>query len=141
MSRSKKFSLTGLGLLLVMLVFVSGCYKGYTAADGKVLKKYLEPEILKGLVEKPDSTIWIIDVRPRSAYVDGHIPTARSFPSSGIMDRLGELPKNQYLIIYCETGGRSQMVIKKLMKKGYARLMNWGGYGRWKWSLEKGEGK
>jgi rhodanese-related sulfurtransferase len=141
MNKCGRFSLTGLMLLLVIFVFVAGCYEGYTAPDGEVLEKYLKPAALKSLVENPDPTIWIIDVRPRSAYVDGHIPTARSFPSSEVMDRLSELPKNQYLIVYCETGGRAQMVIKKLMKKGYTRLMNWGGYGRWEWPLEKGGGK
>jgi rhodanese-related sulfurtransferase len=42
------------------------------------------------------------------------------------MDRLAELPKTQYLILTCETGGRAQMVIRNLEKAGYTRLMNWG---------------
>ena len=45
--------------------------------------------------------------------------------------RLDELPKEQYLILYCETGGRAQSVIKKLEEQGYTKMMNWGGFKRW----------
>lgn len=141
MSSHRRFFPIFSGLLLLLTLTISGCYEGYTASEGDPLKKYIEPEVFKTLVEKPDPSIWIIDVRPRSAYVDGHIPGARSFPSSEVMARLNQLPKDRYLIVYCETGGRAQMVIKKLLKKGYTRLMNWGGYTRWKWPYEKGEDK
>ncbi|OJF77247.1 MAG: hypothetical protein BKP49_03720 [Treponema sp. CETP13] len=79
----------------------------------------------------------IIDVRPESSYVKGHIPTAKSFSSSNVMNRLDELPKSQYLIVYCETGGRAGIVISKLEKVGYTRMMNWGGYTRWPYELVK----
>jgi rhodanese-related sulfurtransferase len=71
----------------------------------------------------------------KKSYKEGHIPTAKSYASSVITDRLDELPKNQYLIIYCETGGRAQSVIKKLEKQEYTKMMNWGGYTRWPYEL------
>ncbi|MBN2158737.1 MAG: rhodanese-like domain-containing protein [Spirochaetes bacterium] len=113
--------------LSIVAVF-TGCsmFEGYTAADGAILKQYLEPIKLKELVDKPKNDIWIVDVRPESAFKKAHIPTARNFPSSQIMDRLSELPKTQYLIVTCETGGRAQLVIKRLEKAGYTRIMNWG---------------
>jgi len=124
-------------LILILCLLMVGFYKGYVSSEGKILKKYLAPENLKKLVENPDEFIWIIDVRPSSAYKRGHIPTAKSFPSSEILSRLKEIPKDKYLILYCETGGRAQMVIKKLEKNGYTRMMNWGGYKRWKYGLVK----
>ncbi|GAH84674.1 unnamed protein product, partial [marine sediment metagenome] len=57
--------------------------------------------------------------------------------SSEILSRLKEIPKDKYLILYCETGMRAQRVIKKLEKAGYTRIMNWGGYKRWKYGLVK----
>lgn len=117
---------------------VGGCYEGEVGSEGEPLKKYLAPAQLKDLIEKPDHSIWIIDVRPYSAYRQGHIPTARSFPSSEILSRLKELPKDKYLILYCETGGRSHGVMKELEKNGYARTMNWGGVSRWPFELIQG---
>jgi hypothetical protein len=101
--------------IIVLAVFVlTGCFEGYVSSDGEVLKQYLPPEKLQALVAHPNDSIWIIDVRPTSAYQKGHIPIARSFPSFEILSRLGEIPKDMYLIMYCETGGRAQGVIKKL---------------------------
>ena len=124
--------------LVLVVSLLTGCFEGYVGSEGEVLKQYLSPEKLRELVANPDDSIWIIDVRPASAYRKGHIPTAKSFPSSEILSRLGEIPKDKYLIIYCETGGRAQGVIKKLEKKGYTRLMNWGGISRWPYELVPG---
>ena len=120
---------------ILLFVLLMGCYEGYTGQEGEYLTKYLEPEHLKLLTENPDPSIWIIDVRPTRAYEKGHIPTAKSYPSSVIMDKLDELPKDVSLIIYCETGGRAQAVIKNLEDAGYTRMMNWGGYKRWPYEL------
>ena len=95
------------------------------------------PSKLKELTENPDENIIIIDVRPNDAYINGHIPTAKSYSSSVIKDRLLEIPKDKYLIVYCETGGRAQAVIKILEIEGYSLMMNWGGWTRWPYELEK----
>jgi len=34
-------------------------------------------------------------------------------------------------------GLRAEIVISKLEKEGYTRMMNWGGYTRWPYELEK----
>ncbi|HPI21889.1 MAG TPA: rhodanese-like domain-containing protein, partial [Spirochaetota bacterium] len=64
--------------------------------------------------------------------------TARSFPSSEIESRLTELPREKYLIIYCETGGRVEAVIRKLKRHGYTRYMNWGASYRWPYDWATG---
>ena len=122
----------------LLLVF-TGCMTGDVSSDGAMLKAYLDPAALKELTENPRSDIWIIDVRPLSAYNAEHIPTAKSYPSSEVMSRIDELPKSQYLIVYCETGGRAGAVISNLEKEGYTRMMNWGGYKRWPYEFEKAE--
>jgi rhodanese-related sulfurtransferase len=125
-------------LFVLAVLVLTGCFEGYVGSEGEVLKQYLPPEKLQALVAHPNDSIWIIDVRPTSAYQKGHIPTAKSFPSSEIFSRLGEIPQDKYLIMYCETGGRAQGVIKKLEKKGYTRLMNWGGISRWPYEQVEG---
>ena len=126
--------------LVLVVSLLTGCFEGYVGSEGEVLKQYLSPEKLRELVANPDDSIWIIDVRPASAYQKGHIPTAKSFPSSEILSRLDEIPQDTFLIIYCETGGRAQRVIKRLEKEGYTRLMNWGGISRWPYELVEDAG-
>ena len=124
-------------LWIIPVLMIVGCMTGNVSKDGAILKPYLEPAKLMELVENPRADIWIIDVRPSSAYAKGHIPTAKNFSSSEVMNRLDELPRNQYLIVYCETGIRAEIVISKLEKEGYTRMMNWGGYTRWPYELVK----
>lgn len=126
-------------IILLSCVILNGCFVGYTTADGESLKQYLQQEELKTLIENPNDSIWIIDVRPSSSYIDGHIPSAKSFPSSDILSRLEDIPKDKYLIMYCETGGRAQAVIKMLTKEGYTKMMNWGSYKRWKYEFIEGK--
>jgi len=124
-------------IVAINAMFLSGCFVGRTGPEGASLRKYLKPDSLKALTENPRDEIWIVDVRPKSAYNSGHIPTARSYPSSEILKRIDEIPKGKYLILYCETGGRAQRVLNDLKKIGYKRLMNWGSYRRWRWEYER----
>lgn len=118
---------------LINIVTAQSVYVGKAGAEGKVLRKYMEPIALKELVENPVDSIWIIDVRSEKAYLNGHIPTAKSFPSGTIMSRLNEIPKGKYLIIYCTVGGMAKIVSNNLKKAGYRRYINWGGISRWEW--------
>ncbi|HZL09003.1 MAG TPA: rhodanese-like domain-containing protein [Prolixibacteraceae bacterium] len=134
------FRIVWIALILIteLIHSVSGqsVYVGKAGAEGKVLRKYIEPTELKKLVDNPVDSIWILDVRSENAYLNGHIPTARSFPSGTIMSHLNEIPKDKYLIIYCTVGGMARIVSKKLKRAGYKRYMDWGGISRWKGEKE-----
>lgn len=128
-------------LVLTGLVFQANAqsvFVGKTGKEGKPLLKYVEPSELKKIVDHPVDSIWIIDVRSEKAYSNGHIPTAKSFPAGTIANRMNEIPKDKYLILYCTVGGTVKMVAKKLRKAGYKRYMNWGGLSRWEWERATG---
>ena len=133
-----KISLIVLSLFIIFIYSAAGqsVNVGKAGAEGKVLRKYIAPSELKRLVDNPVDSIWIIDVRSEKAYLNEHIPTAKSFPAGTVMSRLNEIPKNQYLIIYCTVGANAQIVSKNLKKAGYKRYMNWGGISRWEWERE-----
>jgi rhodanese-related sulfurtransferase len=106
-------------VLILSGLSVAGCFEGYTGPDGDILLQYLDPAALKVLTENPEADKFLIDVRPASAYNAGHIPTALSFPSTEIANRLDEPPLddlNNYLIVHCETGGRAQGVITGVLE-------------------------
>ncbi len=136
--RISKIALITVVLCTVLINVTAGqsVFVGKAGAEGKVLRKYIEPMELKKLVDNPVDSIWILDVRSEKAYLNGHIPTAKSFPSANIMSRLNEIPKDNYLIIYCTVGGMAKIVSKKLKKAGYKRYINWGGISRWEWEKE-----
>lgn len=123
---------------LVHIADGQSVFVGKTGKEGTILKKYIEPSELKKIIDHPVDSIWIIDVRSEKAYLNGHIPTAKSFPSGTITDRLNEIPKDKYLILYCTVGGTVKMVTRKLRKAGYKKYMNWGGLSRWEWERATG---
>ena len=122
-----------------VIILAISCSSAYTSSEGDYLEKYYAPESLLTLVENPDSTIWIVDVRGKAAYDNRHIPTAKNYPSSEIMDLLDEIPKSIGIIFYCETGGRAQMVINNLEDEGYTKMLNWGGNSRWPYDFDSND--
>ena len=119
--------------VLMNVAFGQSVFVGKAGIEGKVLRKYIEPSELKKLVDNPVDSIWIVDVRSEKAYSNGHIPTAKSFPYGTITSRLNEIPKDKYLILYCNVGATAKLASKYLKKAGYKKYINWGGISRWEW--------
>ena len=119
--------------VLMNVVSAQSVFVGKAGSEGRVLRKYIAPSELKKLVDNPVDSIWIVDVRSEKAYLNGHIPTARSFPYGTITNRLNEIPKDKYLILYCNVGATAKIASKDLKKAGYKKYINWGGISRWEW--------
>ncbi len=141
-------------LLIIAVILIVGCVrkpivekiKPIALKNEKIsttidLKKYITGQKLKELVDSPNEKIWIIDVRTKSEFDSGHIPTAKHFPRSEILNRINELPKDKYLILYCYSGARSRAAVEILFKHGYDRrkLLNWGGIMDWRFEQVSGE--
>ena len=125
--------------ILVGIVFLVGCSTGYTGETGGHLKTYLEPEAMKRLLETDHPDILVIDVRPATAYLRGHLPGAMNVPSPDFPEWFERTRPGEDIIVYCETGGRAQGVVKYLEEQGVDNVMNWGGYTRWEWDYEVGD--
>ena len=48
-----------------------------------------------------DGDVVVLDVRPETEFVEGHIPGARSIPLAELETRLAELPPEAEVIAYC----------------------------------------
>ncbi|MGQ4383529.1 ArsR/SmtB family transcription factor [Streptomyces sp. SAS_270] len=56
-------------------------------------------EELRARVAAGDAVV--LDVRPAEEYLAGHIPGARSIPVGELADRIGELPEETEIVVYC----------------------------------------
>jgi phage shock protein E len=75
-----------------------------------------------------DAGARIIDVRSFAEFADGHYPKAENIPVHLIPARLPDLgPKDQDIVVYCASGGRSAMAARLLAEAGYRNVTNAGG--------------
>ena len=80
----------------------------------------------------------LIDVREPVEYKNGFIPGAINIPLSQIEQRMGNIPRDRDLFIYCRSGMRSKNAARILRKHGYTRLVNLqGGISSWSGKLNR----
>lgn len=75
-----------------------------------------------------------VDVRSDSEYQSGHLPGAIFVPLERIPDdKALQKVKNRPLILYCESGARSAVALKKLRRAGFEKVYHLvGGLAEWR---------
>lgn len=76
---------------------------------------------MRELVENGE---YILDVRERNEYEDGHIHGAINIPLSEIRDRIDEIPRDKEVFIHCKSGQRSYNACLLLQHLGYKTVYN-----------------
>lgn len=81
-------------------------------------------------IEKLDATTsLLIDSRTVDEFNMGHINNAVNIPVDDIRNRLGEIPKDKKIVVYCAVGLRGYIASRILMQHGYTNVFNLsGGY-------------
>ena len=64
------------------------------------------------------SGIRVLDVRTPEEFAEGHVPGAVNIPISDLEARLGDVPKDRTVIVYCESGRRAGRAEKLLAGSG-----------------------
>ena len=66
----------------------------------------------------------MLDVRTPEEYAEGHIPGAVLIPVQELEQRLGEVPKDRQVYVYCRSGVRSVQASKILAGAGFTHIEN-----------------
>jgi len=88
----------------------------------KIETAKISPSDLKKLIDSGNKDFVIVDVRDETEYKEGHIPSAINIPAESFAMKSEGLPKEKKIIVYCNTGGRSYMAYRKLMKLAYPSI-------------------
>lgn len=92
----------------------------------------------QGMIEAGE--VNLLDVRTPQETSTGIIPGALLLPMDEVEERLGELPQDKPLLVYCAGGGRSAAVCEFLAGEGRLGLLNLtGGFGAWSGPVERPE--
>ncbi|ULO05895.1 rhodanese-like domain-containing protein [Paenibacillus sp. 19GGS1-52] len=118
--------------LLVLLVWFG--YSRLRPAKGLITLKSNE---FKSEIEQSKNRL-LLDVREQNEYKRGYIPSAKNIPLSQLEQRLGEIPMEQNILLYCQSGMRSKNAARVLQKNGYTRLAHLqGGVSTWSGKLTR----
>ena len=61
----------------------------------------------------------VVDVRMPPEWTAGHMEGAVHIPNVRMRERLGELPKDKELVVYCKVGRRAYVMERLLKQHGY----------------------
>lgn len=75
---------------------------------------------------------FLLDVREAEEFGGGTIPGAVNIPLSEVRGRLGELPRNRKIVVFCKVGVRGYLAERILKQNGFACANLSGGYLTWK---------
>ncbi|OOM10557.1 FAD-dependent oxidoreductase [Clostridium saccharobutylicum] len=83
--------------------------------------KQVNVDLVRSLV---DHNAYIIDVRERGEYANGHIKNAVNIPLSELRERVSEIPKDKPVYLHCRTGQRSYNATLALQNLGFNNVYN-----------------
>jgi phage shock protein E len=72
----------------------------------------------------------VLDVRTQAEFRGGAYRGAINVPLGELSSKLGRIPKDRPVVVYCASGTRSAMAARILRKAGYADVSNGGGLGQ-----------
>jgi rhodanese-related sulfurtransferase len=83
----------------------------------------IDSESLQERLAKGDDLL-LVDIRTPAEMAQGTIPGAMQMPMHLIPLRLGELPKDKDVVLYCRSGARSYQACAYLVQQGVGRALN-----------------
>ena len=119
-----------------------------SAKDPVNMAGFAAQNILDGLVgsitwdqlQQADSQQYLLDVRTPEEYAGGTIGGAVNIPVDTLRDRIGELPRDQPLVLFCRVGLRGYIAARILAASGFNGCRNLsGGYETWRVATEPHE--
>lgn len=72
----------------------------------------------------------LLDVRSDGEWAEGHLPGAVHIPVQQLSSRMGEVPRDHAVVVYCLSGGRSAQAASMLASAGYD-VHDLGGMSNW----------
>lgn len=77
----------------------------------------------KRLIEQ-QKNIFLLDVRTPMEFNQARMRGSTLIPINEIERRLGEVPRNRPILVFCAVGSRSNLVAGFLVNKGYRQVYN-----------------
>jgi rhodanese-related sulfurtransferase len=97
-------------------------------AGGLLRGEHPQVDVEAVLTAPPDRRPILVDVRTAQEYARGHLPGAVNLPVDDLRSRLGELPRDREIAVYCQVGQRGYLATRILRQAGLSAANLGGGY-------------
>lgn len=95
---------------------------GYVA--GNILSGKMTPLYWRELQQADLTKVTLVDVRTADEFALGAIPGAKNVPLDELRERMGEIPSDRPVYLYCGVGLRGYLASNILKENGYAEVRN-----------------
>ncbi len=123
-----------LKIIIVTVILLSIGISYYTSSRKKNITRDFDPAFSFQLVKEG---ALLIDVRTKSEFEQGHVDGAHHIPYDELesylqkIEKLTKGDKGAPIVLYCQSGNRSGIGKKTLLKHGYTKVINHGGLSTW----------
>jgi len=116
-----------LGLGLVALL--SG---GGSSSEGSETIALISPADYDMEFAQGDSEYYLLDVRTPGEFATGYIEGAANIAVESLQSRISEVPEGMPIVVYCNSGNRSQTASRILAEAGFTEVYDLGGIQQWR---------
>lgn len=107
---------------LMIALSLGALLVGAALAAAAVVRNVSPPDAFALFKERQN--LYLLDVRTPAEYLQVRLAGAHLIPIDQVMQRLGELPKDRPILVYCAVGSRSAQVLNLLARRDYAEIYN-----------------
>jgi NADPH-dependent 2,4-dienoyl-CoA reductase/sulfur reductase-like enzyme/rhodanese-related sulfurtransferase len=100
---------------------------GFVAA-GLLRGEHPQVDVEAVLVAPSGNHRFLLDVRTPQEFAAGHLPRAENIPLDDLRSRLGKVPRDQGIAVYCQAGQRAYLATRILRQAGFDAVNVSGGY-------------
>jgi rhodanese-related sulfurtransferase len=98
--------------------------------EGEKLQERIGPDEARKLIATPGQA-QVLDLRPQDDFGEGHIPGASNVDPDELDIVIGDLSREEPVIVVCQEGKRSAEVAERLRNEGFDSASIKGGMSSW----------
>jgi phage shock protein E len=118
-------------ILLLLSTLALGCLTNAPEEGGESIK-YIDIPVSEAKIKVDSGEYFILDVRTREEYEQGHIAGSVLIPNEVLLNRLDEVPRDKPILVYCRSGRRGAISSQDLIDNGFSEVYNMeGGIAAW----------
>lgn len=107
----------------IMIFIIIALQFGAVGLAAAAVARNVVPRDAFNLLQKRQD-VYLLDVRTPQEYLQFRLANAHLIPIDQLTQRLGELPKDRPILVYCAVGSRSAQVFNYLARRGYQEVYN-----------------